>query len=433
MPVKAATAARRVKNCRYRTAPIIIKAGSIPIRIYSGKSNGYDLFTVVYYSGGRRKREGFSDLARARDRANEIRCRLCNDTTAVLDMDNVDRDSYVRAMALLKPLGEPLHCAIEEYVAAKRLLGDGTLLPVVKAYVSERCNDVPVQQVVDEMMALKAQSNLSVRYIQTLRYRLKRFAGMFATTSIGRVRAKDIDDWLGGLNLRPRGRNNFRQALVTLFKFAQRRGYLPEGRTAAENSAAVKERTGEIGILAPADLTHLMKIAPSEFGLYFALGAFTGMRSAEILKLEWADINFERGHIIVAAEKAKTATRRIVPVLPNLAEWLRPYRTSSGRIFTSRRLVDRAIRFAKRNGVKWPSNALRHSYATYRLAAIADTARVALEMGNSPQKLMTNYRELADERDATNWFGISPRGPANVLAFDTALCAWNRNKQKNAN
>ena len=67
-----------------------------------------------------------------------------------------------------------------------------------------------------------------------------------------------------------------------------------------------------------------------------------------------------------------------------------------------------AIGFAKACGVIWPNNALRHSYATYRLAMTADAPRVALEMGNSPQKLMTNYRELADEEVARGWFAIRP-------------------------
>lgn len=66
--------------------------------------------------------------------------------------------------------------------------------------------------------------------------------------------------------------------------------------------------------------------------------------------------------------------------------------------------------------MEWPNNALRHSYATYRLAVTADAARVALEMGNSPQKPMTNYRELADEKEGREWFGISPDQPANVIS-----------------
>jgi hypothetical protein len=58
--------------------------------------------------------------------------------------------------------------------------------------------------------------------------------------------------------------------------------------------------------------------------------------------------------------------------------------------------------------VQWPNNVLRHSYATYRLAQCQNAARVALEMGNSPQMLFSNYRELADEKDAADWFNIVP-------------------------
>jgi len=36
-------------------------------------------------------------------------------------------------------------------------------------------------------------------------------------------------------------------------------------------------------------------------------------------------------------------------------------------------------------------------------------------MGNSPQKLMINYRELADEHDAKAWFAITPKPIKNVV------------------
>jgi hypothetical protein len=71
----------------------------------------------------------------------------------------------------------------------------------------------------------------------------------------------------------------------------------------------------------------------------------------------------------------------------------------------------------KEQGIEWPDNALRHSYASYRLAAVPDAARVALEMGNSPQKLMTNYRELADGHDAKAWFAITPKRSRKIVQF----------------
>ena len=168
-----------------------------------------------------------------------------------------------------------------------------------------------------------------------------------------------------------------------------------------------------------------MKRAPAKIRLYLAFGAFSGMRSAEILRLDWGDVNFERGHITVAREKAKTGSRRLVPIQPNLMQWLAPYRERTGPIFPKRtesqvglpRIVGNVTAFAKRKGLLWPNNCLRHSYATYRLAAIADTARVACEMGTSVENLMKHYRELADEHDAQAWFAIAPRRPKNVVRF----------------
>ena len=146
-----------------------------------------------------------------------------------------------------------------------------------------------------------------------------------------------------------------------------------------------------------------------EAKLYFALGAFTGLRSAELVRLEWDDVNLARGHIQVAKDKAKTATRRLVPIQPNLAMWLAPHRSKTkGRVFqASTRQIGRSHR-PKLPAYEWPNNVLRHSYATYRLAQCQDAARVALEMGNSPQMLFRNYRELADEKDAADWFNIVP-------------------------
>src|SRR5262249_55508395 len=114
---------------------------------------------------------------------------------------------------------------------------------------------------------------------------------------------------------------------------------------------------------------------------------------------------------------SKTRARRLVPIQPNLAAWLAPYSKATGKIFQNRRVVDLATRFAKEQGVEWPQNVLRHSYATYRLSVLKNAAEVALEMGNSPQKLFTNYRELDRENHAPAWFAISPKRSKKIVSF----------------
>jgi integrase len=404
-------------------APIQVKVGNTIVKTYRDtyKKNGsdYERYSIVYYANGKRKIETRANEAEARKRAHELATQIAHGRVNVLSLTNADCDSYVAALDLLHPLGIPLHVAVEEYVAARKQLDGESLLSVAKEHAARRRHVIEkkVGEVVSEFISVKERDGLSLRYLQTLRSHLNRFAAAFHT-NIGSVTAPLISDWLNAHGIGPRARNNVRLSIITVFHWARAQGYLPKGQpTEADDVAKAKDRGGKIEVFTPKQMATLMKNAAPEYALYFALGAFAGLRRAEIERLEWEDFNFERGHITVAAHKAKTATRRLVPIQANLMQWLAPYRGHRGRLFKSRRDSDAAIAFAKEQGTEWPDNALRHSYATYRLAAVADAARVALEMGNSPQKLMTNYRELADDGDAKAWFAISPKAAKNVLPF----------------
>ncbi|MDP9004635.1 MAG: hypothetical protein M3N12_07580 [Verrucomicrobiota bacterium] len=65
----------------------------------------------------------------------------------------------------------------------------------------------------------------------------------------------------------------------------------------------------------------------------------------------------------------------------------------------------------------WPSNDLRHSFASFRLAAIHDAPRVASELGHtSPQMLYSTYRELVRPEEAERYWKITPiAGTTNVI------------------
>ena len=375
-----------------------VRRGNTTIKIYRHKGRRYkgkqyELFTVAYRVNEKQRRKNFSRYKDAWDFAADTATALEKGRAQVLSLNAADWQSYIAAKNLLQPFGIPLHQAIEEYVAARKR----------KKIVEKR-----VGEIVDELLAAKQNAGLSDRYIETLRTYLNRFADSFQT-NIGSIQTGAIALWLDSLKVGPRSRNNVRQAIVTLFNFARRRGYLPKGEnTEAADVETVRGHGGEIAILTPAELTKLLEKSKPDYQLYFALAAFTGIRSAELLRLEWSQLNFEKGHIEVKARKAKTATRRLVPIQPNLAKWLEPYRGSKGKLFKSRRTVDSAIKFAKRLRIPWKANCLRHSYATYRLSIVPDAGQIALEMGNSPAKLFTNYRELDRENNAPEWFAIEP-------------------------
>ena len=404
-----------------RKFPHIIKVANVVVKIYRGKAHGYPLFTVAYHRDGKPARKAFGRFDRARSYAQEVATLTASGRVDVLSLTSADRDGYVAALNLLQPLGVPLHAAVEEYVAAREHLGgEESLLSAAKAYARRRGShhDKRVGEIVAELLQDKKQNGSSAIHIKSLRVHLNRFAAAFHC-NIGSVTARLIEQWLARPKWSPRTRNNNRGSVVTLFNYARKHGYLPrDEQTEADLVDKAKDTGNKIEILAPAQMATLMTRAKGENALYFALAGFAGIRSAEIMRLEWRDFNFARGHITVAAHKSKTATRRLVPILPNLGEYLRPHHGHAKGFLFKERAEERAVAFAKKNGISpWPKNCLRHSYATYRLAATENAAQVALEMGNSPQMLFSDYRELSDKHDAAAWFAISPKRSRKIVAF----------------
>jgi integrase len=150
-----------------------------------------------------------------------------------------------------------------------------------------------------------------------------------------------------------------------------------------------------------------------------AIGAFAGLRDAEIKRLDWSEVDLTRGHIEIKAAKAKSARRRIIPIQSNLAAWLRPCSGMTGPVvpWSAR---GKLARVRKAAGLtRWPQNGLRHSFASYRLAAIHDAPRVAAELGHTtPQLLYSTYRELVLPEEAERYWKLFPEATAkNVLSF----------------
>jgi integrase len=104
----------------------------------------------------------------------------------------------------------------------------------------------------------------------------------------------------------------------------------------------------------------------------------------------------------------------------NLKAWLLPDSARTGRLWPwspkeyYRRLE--AARIKARIG-KWPSNALRHSYASYHLAYHQNAAALALQMGHTSQAMIfSNYREVVTRHDAERYWDVKPvRAAANVI------------------
>src|SRR5262249_22563111 len=122
------------------------------------------------------------------------------------------------------------------------------------------------------------------------------------------------------------------------------------------------------------------------------------------------------------AHKAKTATRRLVPIAKNLARWLAAAPRDGSLVWRHRksRFFEAVSRVARASRIKLKRNALRHSFISYRIAEIQDVNRVALEAGNSPQMIFRHYRELATPEQARTWFSIAPAASEKLIPISAA-------------
>lgn len=117
-----------------------------------------------------------------------------------------------------------------------------------------------------------------------------------------------------------------------MFYFAESRGYLPKGFAQVDSVAMAEEETAEIEIFRPEELIRVLEHAEPALVPFIAVAAFAGLRHAEIQRLDWAEVRLEDGFIEVKASKAKTASRRLVPITDNLKAWLAPLRQASGKV-----------------------------------------------------------------------------------------------------
>lgn len=365
------------------------------LKITQTRIRNYRYFCVTCPKlGGGRARRFFKDRREAQTFLEQCRIQQQNYGTAAFSISERLRTEAIECFEKLRLFDKSLRDATNFYVAH---------LKTVKGSRKTR-------EVIPELIKIRTNDGLSARYLGDLRVRLERFKEVFGERTIATITSAEIDDWLRSLRVGAVTRNTFRRRLIVLFTFARRRGYLEA--SPVDHVERAKELPPEIGILTIDELTRLLKAATFETLPYWAIGAFAGLRRAELERLEWSEIHFEEGFIEVKAQKSKTASRRLVPIQGNLASWLKPYRFQTGRI-CPRNLQTKLNE--DRNHAQlldtWPNNALRHSFASYYLAHFKDAARLALEMGNSPGIIFKHYREVVRPCQAKLYWGI--RNPVN--------------------
>src|SRR5256714_617230 len=273
-----------------------------------------------------------------------------------------------------------------------------------------RRHGITVQQLTGELLETKRKDGRSEIYLRDLRNILAIFVRDFGSRAVAGITVEELDNWLRALPGSPKTRTNFRANIGVLFSLARQRRIITENPI--EFTAKPKLPDNPPEVFAVDQLRALLEAAqrvePDVLPM-LAIGAFAGLRDAESRRLEWSEVRLDRQFIEVKSKKAKSAKRRIVTMQPNLVAWLRPYSGKHGKV-VPKAATGKVERVRKETlASKWPNNGLRHSFASYRLAAIHDAPRTSSELGHtSPQMLYNTYRELVLPEEAERYWKIEP-------------------------
>jgi integrase len=385
-----------------------ISNGKQTVKLYRSVNRGKAMYQLAYYMGGSRVQKNFADKAEAKRVAKQILGGLTNDAVSVEAMATPELESLVAARRVLAP-NYALHVAVEEHAQAVGKLGKASLREAVEFFLRHHRTNVPrvpLAEISEQFAASREQSGLSPHYVFLCRKFTRKLAEAFPGLCLSDLTTPALEKWLGGLPLGATTKNDMRRVLGTCGNWAEKQGHLLKGMNPFLGMMRYKENKAPVSIFMPEQIASLLTKADGTLRPFLALGAFAGLRTAELQRLDWSEIDLDRGYITVAASKAKTRQRRLIPISDNLKAWLLPLRKSSGSV-----CVHVCAQHAARelcHGFKWAKNGLRHSYISYRLAILHDTARVALEAGNSPEVIFGHYRELVTPEAAKAWFDIKP-------------------------
>ena len=429
--------------------PVTIKHRASKAKVYAPAKN-FAYYRLCFAVAGKRRMQTFTTYSEAREAGERIVRELAQGSQAASLSASQSQD----ALAALERLESFRHStgrkfsllgAVSEFVEAAGKLRGRSLGEAVAGYLGTVVTVQPkdIGEAVTEFLAgsehltraAKGQrAQLSAKYAYNREIQLRKFADTFTGTLVCDLSKEHLDKFISTLGeqttksrnrrkiVSAKSRNHYRGMIRQFLQWAVRKDYLSPTHRLFEADAMRPEHAnttetefytaGELARILAAAKEDLLPLRP-----LVAIGALAGLRTAELLRLEWADVWRVPGHVEIVAVKSKTRQRRLVEICPALAAWLEPYRGNTGNLWAGHEITfqQHLVKLCEAAKVPRKHNGLRHGFCTYHFAAHANENLTAAQAGNSPAMIHAHYKGLATKADAEKWFNVQPQSPGNAI------------------
>ena len=395
----------------------VLSSGSFSIRLNHTNSG----WRIIYYMNGRRVFERAKDEKGAESRARDLLENWNRGVPPSIDLRPQDYLRLQRTRDMLRPFKVEIDEVAEQFVDASHILGSISLVEAARFYrgfYPERQENRTVEEVVNEFLTHLMDGSSQI-YIKDMRARLGQLTHSFSC-SLNQLTPDKLQLFFDQFRSKsPRTFNNFRRAVGTFLNYCKKKDYLPEDVDLLRKIEVRKERIQDVAIYSPEELALMLGNAPQKLIPVIVLGGFCGLRTSEIMRLEWDAINWKERYIGVRGRISKTGHNRLAPLCESALSWLSPYMRLEGKVWPeSTSVLNRALKaLAEETKIKggWRRNGLRHSFCSYRLALTQNIQQTSIEAGNSPNILRKNYLSVVSMSKAKAWFGVKPQEIENVV------------------
>jgi hypothetical protein len=393
-----------------KTYPLAIRVGAAAGKIYrtrnSASASGF-LFEA--WAGSVKVKSGTDDSAVEK----ELRLYLSKVNAGEVEAAGFrkeDRDELYEARRIAHPT--PVLAALREWKELKEKLASKL-----------SCTPKDVSEARDLFIAQGDKAGGS--YSRTYGSKLSHLSEAFPSRYIHTITAIEMNAYFEQWE-HPVTRGDIRKRTISLWKWAQRMGFIPRGDELAPALTTNPPQTATIvGVIKPDVFAKLLMYIQDYHPEYLGalvLAGFFPMRVSEIHgsrdhhdeRQTWADVHEapdgkEPPFLNVTAAKPNTPDWRRIPIPPVALKWLKVVDRSDSGYVCDHNALDKVRAIARAQGLELAENGFRHSVISYSLAIHKDKARIALDGGTSVQIIDKNYRRPVPLVDATTWFKLTPK------------------------
>jgi integrase len=357
---------------------------------------------------GKRQRVFFATRDEAKEYAAELRSDNEDHGTNASVITPSLADEATRAAALLAPFGI-------------------SLLEAARMAVISKNTELASSLIEDALTSFrKSKSNRSDAHAKAYEYMerdlLKSFAGRVLSSITGAELLVHTEKFAPS----PASFNGLTRLISAFWRWSAKhpRDWCDAKRVEVlERKETTKD---EIGVLNAKQCLKLLETAKKHYPECvpgFAISLFTGMRKAELTRLQASDVT--SAGINLPATSTKTGRRRFIQMPTPLKAWLKAYPLEETVLPANWHKKEKAVRRLAGWKVwsdlvephvppkalpEWPHNALRHTHASVLIALGKPLESLTFEFGHSGgvQVLKSHYVGVMPKADATKIMNIRP-------------------------